>query len=458
MIETATPWPAVPRGPSHAEAAARWQAFGRLGADFMFEADASGRLTFVSPDFILGRSAAAWLGRPAAGLFWDHGQPAPDPFRVAAPVRDRRVWITGTDGVRACFAITAEPVVDAHGTITGTRGIGVDVTEQERTAARTGAALHRGEALERILTLLRQEETAPRMMEAVLTEAMQAMGAAGAAVIAGAPFVQIMHAVGADVAPILPDAVPLIDGDPGERDAQIGIASSGMQMLACPATTRFGEHAHLLAWRHFRNGEWTDDDRLIAGAVTGVIRIVLEHEAIQRQLAMQCRTDAATGLFNRIAFMEEAARRIDRLDRESQPGTLLCLDIDRFSDLSRRVGHDGAEALLSRTGDLLRRTFRPTDLLARFGGESFAVWLDGSDELTAAERADSLRLAFPIEMTEITGADAASLTIGIACRAAGSDDALTVVLQQAAQALEHAKRAQRTQGGGQWRVWQPGRA
>ena len=125
--------------------------------------------------------------------------------------------------------------------------------------------------------------------------------------------------------------------------------------------------------------------------MTGVIRMVLEHEAIQRELARQARTDPLTGLLNRRAFMEEAGRRIDRLDREVIPGTLIFMDLDRLKPLNDRLGHEAGDAALMLTADLLRRTFRPTDLVARLGGDEFALWMDGSDELTAAERAESLR-------------------------------------------------------------------
>ena len=463
MIETATaPPPSWPQSGSSSlvaglSAVERWREFSVLGAAFMFETDDLGRLTFVTPDFVMGRSTAAWLGRPAAGLLMDHGAAGPDPFRTASPVTAQHVWLTGTDGTRSCFAISAAPMIGRLGQTVGTRGIGVDVTETVRLTQRKDAAILRGAALERVLGQLREEVLAPRMMDAVLTEAMRAMNAAGAAVVSAPPGTVVTHAVGSPVAAILNDASALLEEDIG-ADIRTGIAATGMQILACPASTRFGEQSFLVVWRPFRAGEWDADDRLVASAMTGVLRIVLEHEAIQRQLAMQSRTDAATGLLNRRAFIEEAGRRIDRLDREALPGTLLSIEIDQYQSLLRRLGHEGADQILMRTADLLRGTFRPTDLLARLGGASFLVWLDGSDSLTAAERADHLRLSVPAAMADIANEEPVGLSIGVACRAADSLLDLDTVLHQAGLALEEAKQAHRAQGTGQWRVFQPTRA
>ena len=68
--------------------------------------------------------------------------------------------------------------------------------------------------------------------------------------------------------------------------------------------------------------------------------MVLEHEAIQREMARQARTDPLTGLLNRRAFLEEMERHIERLDREELPGTLMFVDLDYFKPVNDRLGHE----------------------------------------------------------------------------------------------------------------------
>jgi diguanylate cyclase (GGDEF)-like protein len=225
---------------------------------------------------------------------------------------------------------------------------------------------------------------------------------------------------------------------------------SGTDVLACPCSTRFGERVALLAWRPPGSRGWDGDDLTLAGSVSGIVRIVLEHESIQRELARQARTDPLTGLLNRRAFLEEASRRLDRLERDGLPGTLLFIDLDRLKQLNDRCGHEAGDAALLLVSSLLQRTFRPADLIARLGGDEFAVWLDGADSLTAAERAESLRLETPSELAHLTAGDpdGMSMSIGIATREPGEAETLTELIQRADRAMYDVKRA----GRGHWLV------
>ena len=435
----------------------RWQAFGTLAADLVFETDRDGRLTFIAPDPALGYAGVDLLGRPAKHLL---ALGAAAPLDMTTPVRQRVTWLRHADGGTRCLSLSVAPRLDAAGRVLGMRGVGVDVTERERQGAVAAAALRRADLLEHILAEMRREVMAPRMMQTVLAELTRALGADGAAILEAAlddGECRVLHQHGADPEPLLPAAAGLLRST-GE-DIAVEMGAGGLQMLACPASTRFGDRTALLVWRDSGTGTgasrvWDADDRVLAASVAAVVRMVLEHESIQRELALQAQTDPLTGLLNRRAFLEEAGRRIDRLDREGLPGTLMFIDLDRLKPLNDRLGHEAGDAALMLTAELLRRTFRPADLLARLGGDEFALWLDGSDELTAAERAERLRTGFPAELAHLTAGDPAGMTvsIGIACRAGGSGEDLETLLQRADQAMYEAKRG----GGGQWRVSQGG--
>lgn len=440
----------------------RWRAFVAIAAELAFEADADGRLTFVSPDAVLGHEAAMLLGQPLAVLLAGRDAALPDAGPLP-PMRQRPTWMRHADGGTRCMALTVAPRLDAAGAAIGTRGIGVDVTDREGRDAAASAVLRRAELLEHVLAGMRQEIMASRMMAAVLHELMRALGAEGAAILDLAPpeapldglgmepadgTGRVLHSAGADPRPLLPAAARLLvhaaDG------AVVSGTSENRQILGCPASTRFGERAGLIVWRPAAARPWDSDDQSLAASVTGVTRVVLEHEAIQRELARQARTDPLTGLLNRRAFMEEAGRRIDRLDREAIPGTLIFMDLDRLKPLNDRLGHEAGDAALMLTADLLRRTFRPTDLVARLGGDEFALWMDGSDELTAAERAESLRTGLPAQLAHLTAGDPRGMTLstGIACRPGGSGEDLESLIQRADLAMYEVKRL----GGAHWRV------
>jgi diguanylate cyclase (GGDEF)-like protein len=125
-------------------------------------------------------------------------------------------------------------------------------------------------------------------------------------------------------------------------------------------------------------------------------------------------------------------------------------DLDNFKPVNDRLGHEAGDDVLRCTAALLRKTFRPTDLIARLGGDEFAIWLNGADHMTAAERAEYLRDAVPRELEEITGPDLprVGVSIGIATRDPDQGEPLDSLMRRADRAMYEVKRG----GRGHWRV------
>jgi diguanylate cyclase (GGDEF)-like protein len=83
--------------------------------------------------------------------------------------------------------------------------------------------------------------------------------------------------------------------------------------------------------------------------------------------------DALTGLANRRSFELALAREIDRVARAGEPALLLALDIDHFKSVNDTHGHAAGDGVLKAVADALRDSVRPMDLVARVGGEEFAI-------------------------------------------------------------------------------------
>jgi diguanylate cyclase (GGDEF)-like protein len=469
----------------------RWRALVTMAADFAFETDVWGRLVFVFPDQPLGWPEGMLVGQSADLLLAD--APGFNPFRLTVPVRRRRVWLRRPDGSAVCLMFAAAPIQDDQGRVIGARGVGQDVTEQDGYDAALAASLRRSELLDHILWRMRKEVLAPRMMQAALEAMVAALGAEGCAVVdtldairpgsgaepyaAAAPVV--LHSIGMHL-PIGEDAGSMASEPPGPvlaaavealtaegRDPVQTTASDGRRLLVCPGQTRYGEQAGFVLWRGLNGRHWDAEDLVLANSATGIIRIILEHEAIQREMARQARTDPLTGLLNRRAFLDDMARRIDRLEREALPGTLMFIDLDHFKALNDSRGHDIGDEALCITAALLRSIVRPSDLVARLGGDEFAVWLDGADGFTAAERAEYLRVAGPEALAHLgpepglahtrpshAGVPPLTMSIGIATRWPGrgadpglSDD-IEMLIHRADQAMYDVKRG----GRGHWRA------
>ncbi|MBF0332187.1 MAG: diguanylate cyclase [Alphaproteobacteria bacterium] len=151
------------------------------------------------------------------------------------------------------------------------------------------------------------------------------------------------------------------------------------------------------------------------------------------------RTDPLTGAANRRAFSAALDDEIERSGRYGGTFSLLAFDADKFKLVNDTFGHQVGDQVLLALTRVVSAHIRTNDLLARLGGEEFAVLLPATDREGAAELAEKLRRA--IEDYPMPGAGRVTCSFGIAEHRRGECEAS--LIERADSALYRAKRSGR---------------
>ena len=112
----------------------------------------------------------------------------------------------------------------------------------------------------------------------------------------------------------------------------------------------------------------------------------------KEELAVLAKSDPLTGIYNRRHFAELAQMDIERARRFNEKSYIILIDIDHFKNVNDTYGHLVGDNVLIEAAKRMKEIIRPYDLLARFGGEEFIIYMPNSSKEGATAAAERLRL------------------------------------------------------------------
>jgi diguanylate cyclase (GGDEF)-like protein/PAS domain S-box-containing protein len=223
-----------------------------------------------------------------------------------------------------------------------------------------------------------------------------------------------------------------------------------------------GSEAHVIecTLRHSQ-GEWLKfelqhTDLLQDEHVRGIVlngRDVSERKAFEDQLAHQAFHDPVTNLANRALFADRVQHAIMRSIRGGPAIGIMFIDLDDFKTVNDSLGHAAGDTVLQEVARRLQATVRPADTVARFGGDEFAILLDGVNDSSEAADVAGRMLGALEQQVEVEGKQVyprASVGICLVNSEFGATDA-EELLRNADVAMYMAKRDSK----GSYRVFEP---
>jgi diguanylate cyclase (GGDEF)-like protein len=161
-------------------------------------------------------------------------------------------------------------------------------------------------------------------------------------------------------------------------------------------------------------------DYLVKGTVdsnilTRSVRYAIERHRMQQELRALSLIDEMTGLHNRRGFLTLAQQQVKLSNRTNQPMLLLVADLNNLKLINDTLGHHQGDQALIETAKVLKETVREQDIVARFGGDEFAVLLIGAKKASASTAAVRLQEKLAARNTTLERPYKLSVSVGVAC-------------------------------------------
>jgi len=316
------------------------------------------------------------------------------------------------DGERRMIAWSTVTGRDAHGTVDHVIATGIDITARRRSedelqnrAAREAAAAELGrrgleglplpqltdQAVDVVAEHLKLDhcqlwELMPHSGELVLMAARGALEReVGKYTIPADAGSQANYTLTADGPVIVEDVRTETRFTPHPRMMEEGIVS-GLNVAIPGPRHPYG----VISGNMGRARDFTEDEALFLQSVAHVLAAAIERWRSEQSMRHNALHDPLTGLPNRELFFDRLTHALAKRDTADSTAAVMFMDIDNFKLVNDSLGHDTGDRLLKAVGPRLAGALRPSDTVARFGGDEFVVLCedvgDGRDAMVVADR------------------------------------------------------------------------
>lgn len=412
--------------------------------DLSFEVDTNRNFVFLSPSEAFGQVSEKWLGRSADDFFWSNGRiPSRNPFSVRTETTFDDVSVILPDGETGWVSFAMEPKFEDD-TFVGVRGVCRDVSDQVKDGKQTRKDNLRLALQQRIVGLLNTAHTAEELLGNASTELLEVLraeqvwaivkypeGLVPAAVCGDSTFLPNIDQIWRDLEDKNESIAEVQDGDMTHLVVRLEENEKGIGMLVmCRDTNSF---------------PWSKQERaLLTDVMTSLAAAFGKAQLIDR-LERLSSIDELTGIMNRRAFVDAVERRLRHQCRSGQSGCLLFVDLDHFKEVNDTLGHKAGDQAIKLVADTMQTLVRACDVVGRYGGDEFVLWIEDIAPADAALKARALIDAMPGIREKIGAGDLKlSASVGVCPSVPGLDLSFIEMSERADAALYEVKKAGRS--------------
>lgn len=324
-------------------------------------------------------------------------------------------------GEKRCYWTVKKPIHDKDGNLIGLCGISTDITEHKLIEARM-AEQHQ------LLEIILANVDAHIYMKDSLHRFLYVNQKV--ADLLGLPAEQLINRCDDEVIPAA-SACQLWRLD--NRVFETGELQAGEEMLTDPEGN---QHYYWSVKVPFLLGDGTP-------TLIGISSDITELHQLKEQLHQQSVRDGLTGLYNRRFFFELCEKNLSLDMRHHLTSVLMVLDVDQFKCINDRFGHPSGDSALVHLGRVMQSVLRSEDVLARIGGDEFAILLPNTTLSAAASLAERLRLQVMQSPLPLPDGEKLVITISAGLVENGEGELMESLYARADQMLYQAKQSGR---------------
>ena len=207
-------------------------------------------------------------------------------------------------------------------------------------------------------------------------------------------------------------------------------------LITAPLSTRTRRLGIMMACKG--EGRFNREDLKLLKVLANQVAVAVENAELYKQIEEQAITDGLTKVFNYRYFMDVLSREIERARRFQEGLCLLMLDVDNLKTYNDAFGHLAGSRALTELADMLRLAARSIDVIAKYGGDEFAIILPHTDADGAVQFSRRVIEAVGDHLFEGDPRKRLTVSMGIATFPHSASDG-TNLLKMADRALYQAK-------------------